>query len=248
MDEELLDIEGAARFLGVSTTSLRRWTNSGSLACVRVGGRRERRFRHADLVAFLEEQPALPNRTATTQPASDHVSVGGMNLPYGTHLCGLYSTDDGRVKLAVAFLAGAMVPGTVRYLLAQPAARRKILAQLAANRAEREREIAAGRLVVCEYAATARAQLEFWQRHFVAAISAGAHTLRVVGDLSGFTKGISREALAEYERSYNEILLRRFPVVSLCLYDVRRFSSLDVHSALRGHGDGFRYPVERWLA
>jgi hypothetical protein len=37
-------------------------------------------------------------------------------------------------------------------------------------------------------------------------------------------------------------------LVSLCLYDVRRFSSLDALTAARGHGDGFRYPAERWIA
>ena len=51
--EPLLDIEQAARFLNVSETSLRRWTNDGRLACLRVGRRRERRFRKADLLAFL---------------------------------------------------------------------------------------------------------------------------------------------------------------------------------------------------
>ena len=43
--EALLNIEQAAHFLNVSETSLRRWTNDGRLACLRVGRRRERRFR-----------------------------------------------------------------------------------------------------------------------------------------------------------------------------------------------------------
>ena len=48
--DELLDIEQAARFLNVSETSLRRWTNAGRLACLRVGRRQERRFRRVDLL------------------------------------------------------------------------------------------------------------------------------------------------------------------------------------------------------
>src|SRR5437879_12576237 len=43
--DELLDIKQAAQFLKVSETSLRRWTNAGRLACLRVGRKRERRFR-----------------------------------------------------------------------------------------------------------------------------------------------------------------------------------------------------------
>src|SRR4029077_13908040 len=53
---ELLDIGQAAAFLNVSEASLRRWTNSGRLACLRVGRRRERRFRREDLLGFLEGQ------------------------------------------------------------------------------------------------------------------------------------------------------------------------------------------------
>src|SRR2546423_6864558 len=56
-EPELLDIKQAAALLQVSEASLRRWTNAGRLACFRVGGRRERRFRRADLMAFLESHP-----------------------------------------------------------------------------------------------------------------------------------------------------------------------------------------------
>jgi transcriptional repressor of dcmA and dcmR len=41
-----------------SETSLRRWTNVGDLACLKVGRKRERRFRRADLLAFMEYRPA----------------------------------------------------------------------------------------------------------------------------------------------------------------------------------------------
>jgi len=118
MEEALLDIKGAARFLGVSTTSLRRWTNSGRLACLRVGGRRERRFRLADLNAFLQDQPARRHEAALVPAPSRQVSIGGMAMPHGTHLCGLYSTNEGRARLIVSFLAGGLVPGSVCYLVA----------------------------------------------------------------------------------------------------------------------------------
>ena len=66
--EPLLDIEQAARFLNVSETSLRRWTNDGRLACLRVGRRRERRFRRADLLAFLEREPTGSGRGSRNAP------------------------------------------------------------------------------------------------------------------------------------------------------------------------------------
>jgi transcriptional repressor of dcmA and dcmR len=171
-----------------------------------------------------------------------------MALPYGTHLCGFYSTNEGRAKLAAAFLAGGMVPGAVSYLVADRAVRREVLAQLRLDQAALQREIAAGRLVLCDHAATGLAQMTNFEERLVAATADGARSLRLVGDVWGLARKITRDDLVEFEQAYDQILSRRFPVVSLCLYDVRRFSSLDALRALRGHGDGFRYPVERWLA
>ena len=247
MEEALLDIKGAARFLRVSTTSLRRWTNSGRLACLRVGGRRERRFRLADLVAFLREQPARRHEAALVPRASEHVSIGGMALPFGTHLCGFYSTNKGRAKLAVSFLAGGLVPGSVCYLVADRAVQREILARLGMDQAALQREIAAGRLVLVEHAATRQAQQKNFEQLFMTAIAGGAHSLRLVGDVWGVARKLTRDDLVEFEEAYDQVS-RRLPLVSLCLYDVRRFSSLDTLRALRGHGDGFRHPVERWIA
>ena len=52
--EALLNIKQAAEILNVSEISLRRWSNAGKLPCLRVGVRRERRFRPADLLSYLE--------------------------------------------------------------------------------------------------------------------------------------------------------------------------------------------------
>jgi excisionase family DNA binding protein len=109
-DDELLDIRQAADFLKVSETSLRRWTNSGRLSCLRVGQRRERRFRRADLLAFAERQPAgTPQATSWTG--------GGRS---GGHLLGLHSSDAGRTDLAGSFLAEAFREGRATYLVASP--------------------------------------------------------------------------------------------------------------------------------
>src|SRR5256885_11029990 len=101
---ELLDIAEAAAFLHVSRMSLRRWTNAGRLPCFRVGGRRERRFRRADLLAFLERSGA-PTR-ATRKPE---------------HLCGLYTSGVARARRAAAFLAEGLAAGGTCFLAGGPA-------------------------------------------------------------------------------------------------------------------------------
>src|SRR5687768_18309045 len=101
--EQLLDIEQAARFLNVSETSLRRWTNAGRLACLRVGRRRERRFRTADLLSFMESQPAVPD---APDPPPGTMLVDGVAVRHRTHLCGLYDTDAGRIRQAAEIVVG----------------------------------------------------------------------------------------------------------------------------------------------
>jgi len=234
--EELLDIKQAAQFLKVSETSLRRWTNAGRLACLRVGRKRERRFRRTDLLAFAEEQPAVGSGPKPT---------GANPATRGSHLCGLYASDLSRVSLAVAFLAEGLTPRSVSYLAAAPDTRQQIHAHLERRHATIDADIEKGRLVLTEYAALAPVQLDYWETSFTRATRSGARAVRVVGDVSGgLGKHLAPHELVEYERDY-ERLAQRFGVDSLCLYDVRRSSGLDVLDVFKCHKDVFRYPVER---
>src|SRR5690242_5585574 len=215
---DLLDIKQAARFLKVSETSLRRWTNDGRLACLRIGRKRERRFRRVDLLAFLEAQPA------SFEPPG-HVIIGGMLVPHGTHLCGLYATDDGRAKLAAGFLADGLHRGSVCYLVAAPGVRDGILTSIEQDRLSLRAEIEAGRLVLSQHAASAGAQYAYFETVFRAATRAGAHSLRLVGDMWS-ARARAPEGLVEFEAGFDELIARRFPVVALCQYDVSRFSNI----------------------
>ncbi len=234
--EDLLDIKQAAQFLNVSEASLRRWTNSGRLACLRVGRRRERRFRRHDLLAFAEEQP-VAGPTRSEIPESE-----------GSHVCGLYASDLSRVNLAVAFLADGVREDSATYLAVAPDTQRQILAQLERRRSSIQEDIETQRLVLSEYAGSAPAQLEYWETSFAAATETGAHALRVVGDVSGgLGTRLAPHEVLEYERNYDQ-LQKRFRVATLCLYDARRSSGLELLDVLKCHGDVFRYPVERLLS
>lgn len=192
-------------------------------------------------------------RCTRGEPPSECAGVAG-EAPLGEHrerhghLGALYSSDVGRTKLAVAFLVDGLRPGTACYLVAAPAARDDILAQLEASTPSLPTEIDAGRLVLSGCAGSARAQYEYFETSFIAATRAGAHSLRVVGDVWPLSESLTRNGLVEYEAGCDRFLAQRFPVVTLCQYDVRRFSSLDVFHALQGHKDTLRYPVERLLS
>src|SRR5437763_13785869 len=131
---ELLDIAEAAAFLHVSRMSLRTGTNAGRLPCCWVGGRRERRFRRADLLALLERSGA-PTRE-THQPE---------------HLCGLYTSGVARARRAAAFLAEGLAADGTCFLAVEPAVRERVVARLGrawpATRAAARSE----RLVIARY-------------------------------------------------------------------------------------------------
>ncbi|HEX4602003.1 MAG TPA: MEDS domain-containing protein [Gemmatimonadales bacterium] len=231
-----LDIGEAARFLGVSATSLRRWTNSGRLACVRVGQRRERRFRRADLLAYLEEQPvgALPRGAPGTTRAPRHAAA----LPLGTHLCGLYASDLGRATLAAGFLAHGLGPGTVCYLVGSADARNAILGRLEEEHPGVATDLAAERLVLRD-----TGDYAFFETAFGAAVQRGVRALHVVGDMAWcLERGMTLDAIVDFEHGYDTVIAPRFPVVSLCQYDLRRFSGPAVVEVLKVHPDTLSYP------
>lgn len=180
------------------------------------------------------------------KPAAGSVNVGGVPLRYGTHLSALYSDDIGRVRLAAGFLADGVKARSVCFLVAEPKVRTEILAYLGHDRMAVQ--IRAGHLVLSDYAVTPEAQYEYFEAAFVDAMTAGAESLRAVGDVGPLAKRLTREQLVDYESGYDRIIAPRFPVVTLCLYDARTSSALDIHAVLSVHKDNFRYPVERLFA
>jgi transcriptional repressor of dcmA and dcmR len=221
-EPELLDIAQAAALLQVSEASLRRWTNRGQLSCLRIGGRRERRFRRADLIAFMEGHPS---------------ALAG-------HVCGLYTSDSGRTRQVADLLADGLEAGSVCFLAAQPDVRERVFTRLARQRPSLQRDLDLGRLVAFEYFERAAAQLELWETQWDAAMRDGVRSLNVVGDVSGgrLAREGSFDQVLEYETEYGK-MSRRFPVATMCLYDARLYSGLETARLLGIHPDLFRQPV-----
>ncbi|MEE8123595.1 MAG: MEDS domain-containing protein, partial [Alphaproteobacteria bacterium] len=60
-------------------------------------------------------------------------------------------------------------------------------------------------------------------------------------------QGMGIDELMEFEMRYDQSLARRFPVVSLCQYDARKFPGTVILNVLKYHQDTFRYPLARFL-
>jgi excisionase family DNA binding protein len=247
---ELMDIGEAAQFLKVSETSLRRWTNAGVLPCLRVGRRRERRFRRAELLAFLEHEPTRATRADNypTVASTGRVLDSSTRLTHGDHLCGFFSSDLGLVTLAVPFIFDGLQEGSMVYVAASKRSNNSIRGYLKEKRPSLERDITAGKLLFSEYRKGPPAQIKDFEVHLNKAAAAGSQSFRVFGDAWQLRRKLTAEKFAEYEATYDQVIARRYPVVTLCAYDVRRFPGIGVLDALKAHRDTFRYPLERALA
>ena len=79
----------AASILGVHANTVRTWTEQGRLACLRINSRGDRRYRTADLEAFLEQATrrarpsrlAIPDLRPWTDAAAAAAPPGGLAVP-----------------------------------------------------------------------------------------------------------------------------------------------------------------------
>jgi len=247
---ELLDIGEAAQFLNVSETSLRRWTNDGLLPCLRVGRRRERRFRRGDLMAFMEQPTAAPrsgngNVNSMTAQSPRDESIAAIQ---GNHLAGIYGSDAGRLDLAVSFLLDGLRQESVCFLVAPSAAQRDILKAMKRRRRSLSADIKAGRLIVSQHQRSAAKQLRFFELGMGKAEDKGVESFRVLGDMWGLRLLVSAKEMILLEVGFERLVVARFPVVALCIYDARKFSGLELLDALKDHDDTFRFPLGRTIA
>jgi excisionase family DNA binding protein len=247
---ELLDISEAAQFLNVSETSLRRWTNAGVLHCLRIGLRRERRFRRADLMSFMEQPAAvqLPwNGKGGSMKAQDSRDESLATIR-GNHLCGIYGSDAGRLDLMVPFLLEGLDKKSVCFLVAPSRVQGVVLKAMKRRRSSLDSDIKAGRLIVSEHQKTPAAQLRFFETAMKKAEDEGVESFRVVGDMWGLRLNVSAKQIIRLEVGFERLIVPRFPVVALCTYDARKFTGVELLDALKDHDDTFKIPIGRMLA
>lgn len=248
--ETLLNIKQAAKILNASEISLRRWSDTGKLPCLRIGVRRERRFRLTDLLSYLEKDQMQTN-VAQSGHLTDriaHIDLEGISINYGNHLCSFYDTDSGRLKLALPFLLGGLQAGNRCFLVATDEVQAIMIKELRDVRFDISQDIQEGRMIMIDGMSNGAELYSFFEQAFLNANKEGVQGLRVLGDMAWTLKrGIEISELNDFETRYNQGLGHRFPVVSLCQYDARLFSGTAILGALKCHGDTFKYPLAHFL-
>jgi excisionase family DNA binding protein len=250
VSDSLLNTKEAARFLRVSEASIRRWSDSGLLAVRRVGRRRERRFAQADLQGFLVQstsspQPADRPGSATRTTAPSTVNVGGQSIPLRSHLAPIYSTDINGLRLSVPFLADGIRAGQHCFLAATGDVLERYATALAEDQAiDLDAAQASGRLTVVGWPG---ANLANWERLFGQALAGGPTVLRLVGEMAcERAMFASDDDMMAYEEAY-DLMVRRYPAVTLCQYDAREVAGETMLRALKAHPDMFVHHLGGFL-
>ena len=219
----MLNTAEAARFLRVSQASIRRWADSGRLPASRVGGRRERRFKESDLVAFMDRSAA---------PREDRVNIGGSQVSVPGHLASFYSSDEGRLRLSIPFLAEGLRHRQPCILVAQGPMVSRYTAALNISPGDGFSALEFG-------GGTAAAAIAEWERRLSELVAGGATVIRVVGEMSSEREMFdSEEEMLRYEEAF-DLMSRRYPVAVICQYDARAFSGATLVRALKAHPDLF---------
>jgi excisionase family DNA binding protein len=245
LSQELLNTAEAARYLRVSQASIRRWSDTGLLASHRVGRRRERRFAESDLVAFLNrtEKASVPAERKST------VNVGGEAIPLPGHLATFYSTDAGRLRLTVPFLAEGLRTEQPGFLAGSPELLKLYIDALKdQERVDVDRATATGQFMAVGFdGATVEKAVAFWEGQFARVLSHGPSIIRHVGEMAAVRRMFPSEAeMLRFEQAY-DVMCRRYPVSAICQYDVREFDGLAMLQVLKAHPDLFERRLGTFL-
>jgi excisionase family DNA binding protein len=246
--ERLLTTREAATFLKVSEASIRRWTDSGLLPARRVGRRRARRLREEDLRMFMEAGPVQGSGPADTGAAATMV-IQDVIVPLGSHIACFYTTDEGRLRIGLPFLRDGLLAGqSVVVLRATPEVREHYFAALRSEGLDAAEAIAAGLLMLYpEISGSAGDQVARFEQMLTAASRTRAGPIRILAEVLADVETLG--SVAEHmvvEQRVNAVF-KRFPVVTICAYDVRAFDAVTVIEALKLHTDSYGPQIGYWL-
>jgi excisionase family DNA binding protein len=245
--ERLLTTREAAAFLKVSEASIRRWTDSGLLPAHRVGRRRARRLREDDLRMFMEAGPDPSTGGAETNPPSTMV-IQDVVVSLGSHLAAFYTTDGGRLRLGLPLMRDGLLAGQTVVLRAKPDVREEYFAALHNDGVDAAETIRTGLLMLYpEIPGSAAEQVARFEQLLTAATRKRPGPVRLMADVLANVETLG--SVAEHLVVEQQIgpLFKRFPVVTICAYDVRAFDGVTVIEALKLHSDIFGPQVGYWL-
>lgn len=230
----MLSTKEVAERLGVSEASVRRWSDTGRLPVRRIGRRRERRFKPAD-VDRLTVHPRTPGLPADRP----RLALAGEMVAVPFHVATFYDSDHGRLRLTIPFLADGIRAGQPTFLIAHGAYLDDYLTALTVGAGiDVDAALESGALAVFPGPGrTVEEALDFWERNIWNALDRHATLIRGVGEMAAVREVFeSEQEMLRFEAALDPTI-RRFPFAAICQYDVREFSGRAVLAAMRAHPD-----------
>ncbi len=224
--ERLLNIREAAEFLNVSEMTVRRWTNKGALKCYRVGGRRARRFKPQDLMAYLE------GGAISDDPTVVSLGFNGFEVPDGSHITHLSTNTQESANVATAFIVEGLTKGDIVCVVAPDVETVKVIASIEERRVDVEGFSKAGRLHFSRGMET-----PMGQARFIAELARRpGERFRIFGDMT-WTKarGWVSKDLREFEEIVNMTPATTKGMLFLCQYKLGSFSGEEALTAVETH-------------
>jgi DcmR-like sensory protein/helix-turn-helix protein len=240
---DLYSTEAAARLLGVSEASIRRWSDSGLLPVQRAGRRRTRRFAEADLRRLQARltAAAADNAARAAPTTTPHIGLHD-------HWATFYDSDAGRLRMSLQFLRDGLVAGQRCFLVASKSLADEYFQALSDEHVvDPAAAVQSGQLVTrTGTGSSAREAIASWQEVWRQALGAGAGAIRMVGEMASYVGFATAQEMLDYEVAYDS-LCKRFPVMTLCQYDVREFDGKTMFGALQAHPDLFGRRIADFL-
>lgn len=170
---------------------------------------------------------------------SELVGLPDVMVQAGSHLATYFSSESGRLRIAIPFLSDGIKLGQPTFLIASGDILDRYIGAL---EQEVNGELAKARrrglfATAPTPGRTVEEALAFWAERVAAGHSNGPTIVRIVGDMASVkTNFESVQQMLVFEREVSSIL-KQSPTVAVCQYDVREFDGPSLLEAIKAHPD-----------
>lgn len=243
-NKKMLTLEEAARYLGVSKTSLRRWTKDGQLACHRIGVRAERRFDKTMLDDFLLRRgPHLPPPATGSGSVAEAVQQLAQDGAH-KHVCLFFRNPLEQWEAFRHYLLDHYRAGLPTTYLHHASTREEVVERVQGEGIDAQDAIHRGLLRIVDAqdsylrqgVFTADFMISFIRLIMVRMQADGFRKHLLTGEMDWFFSGVAGvEEIYAYERRLNKLLDEYPEVTVLCQYDMRHFDGEGALQACCAH-------------
>ena len=188
------------------------------------------------------------NPAAADTRLSSTMVIQNVVVSIGDHLAAFYTTDAGRLRIGLPFLRDGLRAGETVVLRALPDCREHYFTALLSEGVDAAKAIQAGQLMIYpEIPGSASEQVARFEELLTAASRQRAEHIRLLAETLADVHTLGSVAEHMVVEQQLTAVFKRFPVVSICAYDVRAFDAVTVIEALKLHSDIFGPQVGYWL-